>query len=83
VISKLPVEDRIAVIVSNIKSYVLKSRNKPVSFQYGISGDGFNPNYQVKFSDGSIKTFTFYGKPHHFPMFHDKNLSIEILWENI
>ncbi len=81
-IKELSYEERGAVIVSNIKSYVigLKSGIKPLCFQIGILGDGSNPNYQVKFSDGSIRTFRFNGNLHHIPIFHNKNLSKEVLW---
>lgn len=77
--------DPLEVIVNNIKKYVGSSLAEmlPVSVRLGIKGDGFSPNYQVKFKDGSVKTFRYSGKPHNVKEFNPNNLGVEYLWEDI
>lgn len=73
------------VVVKNIKDYIgqLDSNIFPISIRLGTKGDGSSPNYQVKFSDDTIKTFHFTGKPHRVKIFKTSNLSEEYLWDNI
>ena len=77
--------DPLRVIIGNIKKYLLGSNSmlQPVYIQLGILGDGKKPNYQVKFDDGSIKTFRFSGKPHNIKVFRDKNLGLKHCWVDI
>jgi hypothetical protein len=72
-------------IVGNINQYLLDSNSmaQPIYIQLGILGSGMTPNYQVKFDDGSVKTFRFSGKPHHLQQFKDENLGVRQYWENI
>jgi hypothetical protein len=71
------------LIVNNIRLFSQYSALNPVYFQIGILGGGNTPNYQVKFSNGQIKTFRFNGNPHHFPVFKNSNLSKAIYWKDI
>ncbi len=73
------------VIVQNIKNYLCKQSNQlvPVSIRLGIKGKGSRPNYQVKFNDGSIKTFYFSGEPHRVKKFKINKLGEEHLWADI
>jgi len=77
-------DDPKITIVSNIKDYIsrLKNNIKPISFQIGIIGEGKKPNYQVKFTDNSIVTFRYSGKPHTIPIFKKENLSNEYFWKD-
>jgi len=71
------------LIVNNIRIFSQNTALNPVYFQIGILGGGNTPNYQVKFSNGQIKTFRFNGNPHHFPVFKNSNLSKAIYWKDI
>lgn len=73
------------VIVGNIKKYLLGSNSmlQPIYIRLGILGDGKKPNYQVKFDDGSVKTFRFSGKPHNVKEFKDRNLGVKHCWVDI
>ncbi|MCD4817431.1 MAG: hypothetical protein K8S23_01920 [Candidatus Cloacimonetes bacterium] len=77
--------DSIVIVVQNIKNYLKNIKNicNPISLRLGITGDGSKPNYQVKFDDGTIKTFRFSGKPHSVEVFNSTNLSKEYLWSKI
>jgi hypothetical protein len=77
-------DDPIITIVANIKDYISQSKKKikPISFQIGIIGEGKRPNYQVKFTDNSIITFFYNGKPHTIPIFKQENLSDEYFWKD-
>ena len=63
-------------IIINVKGYISlnKLSTHPNSIKIGILGDGRQPNYQVKFNDGSYKTFYFSGKPNRFNKFKSSNL---------
>ena len=78
-------KDPLRVIVKNIKYYMsnLQDQILPMTVSLGIKGNGLSPNYQVKFSDGSVKNFHFSGKPHSVNKFNPNNLSKEYLWTNI
>jgi len=70
----------IETITNNIKRFSEISGLTPKYFQIGKMGEGKTPNYQVKFTNGQIKTFRFNGNPHHYPVFKNGNLSERIIW---
>jgi len=72
-------------IVNNIETYINQKDAglKPLLVLFGKSGKKGRPNYQIEFSDGSIKTFYFSGKRHSTPQFSHSNLSPGISWDEI
>ena len=54
-----------------------------MGIQIGILGEGRNPNYQVNFVDGTVKTFHYSGKPHKIESFKSSNLSQEYFWNEL
>ena len=83
---KKPVKgDPLKIIANNVQRYLSESKTKiqPISVQIGNTGQGIQPNYQVEFEDGSVKTFRFNGEPHTVLKFNSTKLSNKILWKDI
>jgi len=72
-------------IINNIQQYIEKTSSKitPEYFQLGTLGAGLAPNYQVRFTNGSVQTFRFNGTPHHRKEFNSSNLCTPIIWKDV
>lgn len=74
-----------STIIQNIRSFINEEQiiTSPVYVYIGKSGrERKRPNYQVEFSDGSIKTFYYSGKRHQTSRFNEKNLNSKIAWKD-
>ena len=83
--SRVENQDVLSKIANNIKGYLVSSGDKrvPDYIRLGTLGSGNNPNYQIYFTDGSVKAFHFTGSPHRLLEFKSLNLGSEIKWDRI